>query len=95
MSYLKPTELMRTMIDAGQAKVLMSTRDTIVRTTMGGALLTIAAAFAVTVSVMTSTPLLGAILFPVGFIMLYLLGCDLLTGVFVSAPSPGSTNARA
>src|SRR5690606_21574747 len=29
---------------------------------------------------------IGALLFPVGFCMLYLLGYDLLTGVFVLAP---------
>ncbi|SBV37297.1 Formate/nitrite transporter (fragment) [uncultured Stenotrophomonas sp.] len=31
-------------------------------------------------------PLIGALLFPVGFIMLYLLGFDLLTGVFTLVP---------
>lgn len=86
MTYVKPAVLVGTVIDAGAAKVLLSTRDTLVRSIMGGALLTIAAAFAVTVSVTTGSPLLGAILFPVGFIMLYLLGYDLLTGVFVLAP---------
>ena len=65
---------------------MYSTRDTIIRAIMGGAVLTIAAAFAVTVSVTTGSPILGAVLFPVGFIMLYLLGYDLLTGVFVLAP---------
>lgn len=86
MSYVKPADLVTTMIDAGQSKVLISTRDTIVRAIMGGALLSLAAAFAVTVSVTTGVPLLGAVLFPVGFIMLYLLGFDLLTGVFVLGP---------
>jgi formate/nitrite transporter len=86
MSYVKPNDLVTTMIDAGESKIFMSTRDTLVRATMGGALLTIAAAFAITVSVTTGIPLLGAILFPVGFIMLYLLGYDLLTGVFVLGP---------
>nr|WP_221186830.1 formate/nitrite transporter family protein [Pseudoclavibacter helvolus] len=74
------------MIDAGESKIFLSTRDTIIRSIMGGAFLTIAAAFAVTVSVTTGVPLLGALLFPVGFIMLYLLGYDLLTGVFVLGP---------
>lgn len=86
MSYVKPADLVTSMIDAGESKVLMSTRDALVRATMGGALLALAAAFAVTVTVMTGMPLLGAILFPVGFIMLYLMGYDLLTGVFVLAP---------
>ena len=86
MTYVKPAELIGTVIDAGASKVMLSTRDTLIRSIMGGATLTIAAAFAVTVSVTTGIPLLGALLFPVGFIMLYLLGYDLLTGVFVLAP---------
>ena len=53
---------------------------------MAGAILALAAVFAVTVTVQTGYPLIGAILFPVGFCMLYLLGFDLLTGVFVLAP---------
>jgi formate/nitrite transporter len=83
MTYVKPADLVTTMIDAGESKIFMSTRDTLVRSIMGGALLAIAAAFAITVSVTTGMPLLGAVLFPVGFILLYLLGYDLLTGVFV------------
>lgn len=86
VSYVKPNDLVTTMIDAGESKIFLSTRDTIIRSIMGGAFLTIAAAFAVTVSVTTGVPLLGALLFPVGFIMLYLLGYDLLTGVFVLGP---------
>ncbi|EZP27846.1 formate/nitrite transporter family protein [Microbacterium oleivorans] len=86
MTYVKPTELVQTVIDAGASKVMLSTRDTLIRSIMGGAILTLAAAFAVTISVTTGSPLLGALLFPIGFIMLYLLGYDLLTGVFVLAP---------
>ena len=70
------------MIDAGEAKVFMSTRDTLIRAYMAGAILALAAVFAVTVAVQTGVPIVGAILFPVGFCMLYLLGFDLLTGVF-------------
>jgi formate/nitrite transporter FocA (FNT family) len=40
----------------------------------------------VTVTVQTGQPLVGAMLFPVGFILLYLLGFDLLTGVFTLCP---------
>ncbi|GAA1743577.1 formate/nitrite transporter family protein [Microbacterium paludicola] len=86
MSYVKPAELITAMIDAGESKILMSTRDTLIRAFMGGATLTIAAAFAVTVSTNTGQPLIGALLFPVGFVLLYLLGYDLLTGVFTLAP---------
>jgi formate transporter len=53
---------------------------------MAGAILALGAAFAVTITVNTGQPLLGALLFPVGFCMLYLMGFDLLTGVFTLAP---------
>ncbi len=86
MSYVQPAELVTRMIDAGEKKIKLSTRDTLIRSYMGAALLTLAAAFAVTVSVQTGQPLLGAVLFPVGFVLLYLLGYDLLTGVFTLGP---------
>src|SRR5205814_1202703 len=86
MAYLVPSEFVEKMVDAGESKIFMSTRDTVIRAYMAGATLALAAAFAVMVSVQTGYPIIGAILFPVGFCMLYLLGFDLLTGVFVLAP---------
>jgi formate/nitrite transporter len=86
MSYVAPTDLVRKMIDAGESKIFMSTRDTVIRAYMAGAILALAAAFAVTISVQTGQPLAGAVLFPVGFCLLYLMGFDLLTGVFTLAP---------
>ncbi|MEJ1087499.1 formate/nitrite transporter family protein [Microbacterium sp. Mu-80] len=97
MSYVKPAELVSRMLDAGAAKMQLSTRDTLLRAFMGAALLTMGAAFAVTVSAQTGQALLGAILFPVGFVILYLFGYDLLTGVFTLGPlavmarRPGAT----
>ncbi|HEY8876198.1 MAG TPA: formate/nitrite transporter family protein, partial [Roseateles sp.] len=97
MAYVVPTEFVTKMVDAGESKLLMSTRDTLIRAYMAGAILALAAAFAVTVSVNTGNPLLGAVLFPVGFILLYLMGFDLLTGVFTLVPlavldkRPGAT----
>ncbi|MFF0991200.1 formate/nitrite transporter family protein [Kocuria nitroreducens] len=86
MSYVMPADFVTKMIDAGAAKANMSTRDTLIRAFMAGAILALAAAFAVTVTVQTGQPLLGAVLFPVGFCLLYLLGFDLLTGVFTLVP---------
>ena len=97
MAYLAPTEFVTKMVDAGESKLLMSTRDTLIRSYMAGAILALAAAFAVTVTVNTGNALLGAVLFPVGFVLLYLLGFDLLTGVFTLVPlavldkRPGAT----
>ena len=86
MSYLAPSEFVSKMIDSGESKVFMSTRDTLIRAYMAGAILALAAAFAVTINVQTGQPLAGAVLFPVGFCLLYLLGFDLLTGVFTLVP---------
>jgi formate/nitrite transporter len=86
MAYLLPKEFVTKMIDAGEAKIFMSTRDTLIRGFMAGALLALAAVFAVSITVQTGSPLLGAVLFPVGFCMLYLFGFDLLTGVFMLSP---------
>ena len=86
MSYIVPSEFATKMVDAGESKIYMSTRDTLIRSFMAGAILALAAAFAVTVAVQTGVFLIGALLFPVGFIMLYLMGFDLLTGVFMLTP---------
>ena len=86
MSYLEPTEFVTKMVDSGESKIYMSTKDTLIRAFMAGAILGLAAVFAITVAVKTGSFLTGAILFPVGFIMLYLMKFDLLTGVFTLVP---------
>jgi len=86
MSYLDPTEFVTKMVDQGESKIYMSTKDTLIRAFMAGATLALAAVFAITVATNTGSPLVGSILFPVGFIMLYLMKFDLLTGVFTLVP---------
>lgn len=86
MTYVVPADLVARMVDAGEAKVRMAAGAAFLRAFMAGAILALSAAFAVTVSVQTGHPIVGAILFPVGFCMLYLLGYDLLTGVFALTP---------
>ncbi len=86
MSYLEPSEFATKMVDAGEQKIFMSTKDTVVRAFMAGAILGLAAFFAITVIVSTGSLLVGSLLFPVGFIMLYLMKFDLLTGVFTLVP---------
>ncbi len=86
MSYLEPSEFVTKMVDSGEAKIYMSTKDTLIRAFMAGAILALAAVFAITVAMKSGSPILGAVLFPVGFIMLYLMKFDLLTGVFTLVP---------
>ena len=86
MAYVEPSEFATKLVDSGEQKVYMSTKDTIIRAYMAGAILALSAVFAITVATQTGSPLLGALLFPVGFIMLYLMKFDLLTGVFTLVP---------
>ncbi|THD72084.1 formate/nitrite transporter family protein [Thalassobius vesicularis] len=86
MAYVQPAEFAAKMIEAGESKIMMSTKDTLIRAYMAGAILALAAAFAVTIAVNTGNFLVASLLFPVGFCMLYLMGFDLLTGVFTLAP---------
>ena len=77
----------------------MATRDVLIRAFMAGAILALAAVFAITIAVQTGVPLIGALLFPVGFCMLYLLGYDLLRGICITPLAwldkrPGVTWAR-
>ena len=64
MAYLAPSEFVTKMVDAGESKIFMSTRDTVIRAYMAGAILALAAWFAVTINVNTGQPLVGALLFP-------------------------------
>ena len=45
MSYLVPSEFVTKMVDAGESKIFMSTRDTVIRAYMAGAILALAAWF--------------------------------------------------
>lgn len=73
MTYVQPEAFTRAMIDAGAKKGHMFTLDTLICCFMAGAILALGAAFAVTVTVQTGSAMPGAALFPVGFILLYLL----------------------
>ncbi len=86
MSYLVPTDVVEKMVIAGAVKMNMTTRTTVIRAIMAGAILGLAAVFAITVAIKSGSAVAGAVLFPVGFIMLILFGYDLLTGVVVLGP---------
>ncbi|HYD33223.1 MAG TPA: formate/nitrite transporter family protein, partial [Methylophilaceae bacterium] len=51
MAYLAPAEFVTKMVDAGESKIFMATRDVVIRAYMAGAILALAAAFAVAVTV--------------------------------------------
>lgn len=67
-SALKPAEFVQTMINVGEAKTKTSTRDLILRGTMAGIILSLAVVVAITTIVQTGIGIVGALVFPVGFL---------------------------
>ena len=61
MAYLAPAEFVTKMVDAGESKVFMSTKDTFIRAYMAGAILALAAWFAVTINVNTGQPIVSSL----------------------------------
>src|SRR6266536_6008121 len=82
MDYIKPSEIVKAMLNSGQAKASLSVRDLLIRGFLSGALLGFATSLALTATAQTNTPLVGALVFPVGFVMIVLLGLELVTGSF-------------
>ena len=86
MDYAKPTDVVASMIDAGLKKLALGPRDLLIRGAMSGALLGAATTLAFTGAVTTGQPLVGALIFPVGLVMIVLLGLELVTGSFALVP---------
>src|SRR5579871_5893238 len=88
MDYAKPADVAKAMVEAGRTKLALSPRDLLIRGALSGALLGTATSFAFTGAVTTGQPLIGALIFPVGLVMIVLLGLELVTGSFALVPLP-------
>jgi formate/nitrite transporter len=86
MDYIKPTDVVAAMIDAGLKKLALGPRDILIRGALSGALLGAATALAFTGAITTGQPLVGALIFPVSLVMIVLLGLELVTGSFAIVP---------
>src|SRR5215475_4226022 len=86
MDYIRPTEVLKTMITAGATKAGLPVKDLLIRGFLSGALLGFATSLAITATVQTGVPLVGALVFPVGFVMIVVLGLELATGSFALLP---------
>src|SRR3954468_4090339 len=82
MDFIKPSDVVKSMLSAGEAKAALPVRDLLIRGFISGALLGFATSLALTATAQTNTPLVGALIFPVGFVMIVLLGLELVTGSF-------------
>src|SRR5262249_59342609 len=88
MDYVKPADVATAMVETGKRKLALPTADLLIRGILSGAILGVATSLALTGAVSTGQPLVGAIIFPVGLIMIVLLGLELITGSFALLPLP-------
>ncbi|MDQ3815547.1 MAG: formate/nitrite transporter family protein [Armatimonadota bacterium] len=88
MSYVKPDTVIENMVQAGNNKVGLPIKDLLIRGFLSGALLGFATTLAFSALLQTGAPIAGALIFPVGFVMIVLLGLELVTGNFALAPLP-------
>jgi formate/nitrite transporter len=86
MDYAKPTDVVASMIAASKLKLNLEPRDLLIRGALSGALLGTATSFAFGAGLSTGQPLVGALIFPVGLVMIVLLGLELVTGSFALLP---------
>lgn len=86
MSYVKPDELIDSIVHAGVDKTNLTTTQMLLRGILAGAILAAATTVALTASAQTGLPIVGAVLFPVGFVIIILLGLELVTGSFALIP---------
>jgi formate/nitrite transporter len=85
--YVGPKELLQEAVQLAKRKSDLPARDMLIRGILAGAFLGYATSLVFMVSSQGLPPIVGAILFPVGFVILVLLGLELVTGNFALLPA--------
>jgi formate/nitrite transporter len=88
MDYVKPVDVAKTMAETGAKKLALPVSSLLTRGILSGAILGVATSLAFNGAFTTGQPLVGALIFPVGLIMIVLLGLELVTGSFALVPLP-------
>jgi formate/nitrite transporter len=86
MDYVSPPELMADALELAKRKAALPVRDLLVRGILAGGILAYATSLVMVVLSQGLSPIVGAAVFPVGFVMLVLLGMELATGNFALLP---------
>jgi len=86
MAYVKPENVVENMLQAGASKAGLSIKDMLIRGALSGVFLGYATTLAIAAATQTHLGIVGAIIFPVGFVMIILLGLELATGNFALLP---------
>ncbi len=87
MDYVSPSELIDDAVRAARRKARLGVRDMLLRGALAGAYLGFATSLVFVVQTQGVPPVVGALIFPVGFVMLVLLGLELATGNFALLPA--------
>src|SRR5215831_11442784 len=87
MDYVNPSELIDEMLRVAKRKSQLSVQDMLLRGALAGAFLGFATSLVFVVQTQGVPPVVGAVIFPVGFVMLVLLGLELATGNFALLPA--------
>lgn len=87
MDYIKPAEVVSTMVETGSRKGALPAKQMLLRGMLSGGLLGVATTLAVGATVQSGQPIVGGLVFPVGFVMILLLGLELVTGSFALLPT--------
>ncbi|HEV2195596.1 MAG TPA: formate/nitrite transporter family protein [Candidatus Acidoferrum sp.] len=85
--YVSPTDLLQEAVLLAKKKSELSVPDMLIRGALSGAFLGYATSLAFLVTSQGLPPIVGAILFPAGFVILVLLGLELVTGNFALLPA--------
>lgn len=88
MDYVKPADVVTAAVDAANRKIALAPRDLLIRGMLSGAILGVATSLAFNGALSTGQPLVGALIFPVGLVIIVLLGLELVTGSFALLPLP-------
>jgi len=88
MDYVKPADVAATMVETGRRKLALPPADLLIRGILSGAILGVATSLALNGAISTGQPLVGALIFPVGLVIIVLLGLELITGSFALLPLP-------
>lgn len=86
MTTVKPADVVTDAVAARQAKATASSGALVLRGVLGGAVLAATTSFAVSATVSSGSPVVGAVLFPAGITIVILMGMELVTGGFALTP---------
>jgi formate transporter len=86
MTLVSPNQVVESMIQAGAVKAKLPVKDLLIRGALGGAVLGFGTTLAFTAELQTGLGIVGALLFPAAFVIIILLGLELVTGSFALIP---------